>query len=72
MWAHINIIVQFDLPRAVQSYPFERLSDHIVWLSLRLLSCFDYRSFVNIAIIGKVKLPDCVLEALLVGIGDIS
>lgn len=62
-WAHVNIIVQFDPPRAVQIYLFECLSDNIVWLSLRLLSCLDYRSFVNIAMIVNVKFPECVLEA---------
>lgn len=61
--AHINVIVQFDPPGAVQIYLFERLSDNIVWLSLRLLSRLDYRSFVNIAIIVNVKFPECVLEA---------
>lgn len=61
--AYINIVIQFYPPRTVQLDFFKRLSDDIVWLPLRLLRCFDYRRFVNIALVFNIKLPKSVLKA---------
>jgi len=60
---YIHIVIQFYPARAVQLYIFERLPDHIVWLSFRGLCCLDHGRFVNVTLVLDVQLAEGILQA---------
>lgn len=61
--SYVHVIVQFYPSRTIQIHLFEGLPNDIVWLSLRLLGCFDHRGFIDIALVVNIELSKGILEA---------
>lgn len=70
--AHIDIIIQFHSPRAIQLDLFQRLPNNIVGLPLRGLGCLDHGSFVNVSFVLDIELPKSILEAEDVGLLELG
>ena len=60
---HIDIVLEFDSPRAVQLNFLQRLSHDVVRLVFGVLGRFDDGRFVEIALVVDVQLAEGVLQA---------
>lgn len=60
---YTDIVFKFNSSRRVKFHFLQSLANDIVWLSLRLLRCFDCRRFVDIALVIYVKLTEGIRQA---------
>lgn len=60
---YVDIILKLDTSGAVEFYTFQSLTNDIIRLALRLLSCFDHGSFIEVAAVVDVQLVECILKS---------